>query len=444
MLDLLRSINLKHARVLNKAVTSVTSREYLHQLLTLPLYRNAFFLIGDAGLTALGGFFFWVVVARFYSETEVGYSSAILSAINLLLLISLAGQGFSIVRFLSQSDKPRELINSSFTLSGLISLVAAVIFIAGLGFWSPALRFMQQQIIFAITFIGITLIAIVSALTDSVFMARRKAGFVLLKTAIFSLLKIPLPILFASFLHSFGVITSWGMALGISLAISLFLLIPKVEENYKPVPTLRMPNVKYISRYAFGSYISNLLAAAPIMVLPIMVLNLLGTKSNAYFYVASQIAHLLSAIPWAVSQSLFAEGSFSESTIRQNTVRAIKFDFLLVIPALLLLIVAAKWLLLAFGQSYAENSLNLVRLLSLTCLPLMIFSVYTSLLRVQNRLVELVIIRGLFAVSTLALSFFLMPKYGMVIGIGCVWLGTYIAIGIYSALRLSTWLRQSD
>lgn len=385
-----------------------------------------------------------MVVARFYSETEVGYSSAILSAINLLLLISLAGQGFSIVRFLSQSDKPRELINSSFTLSGLISLMAAVIFIAGLGFWSPALRFIQRQVIFAITFIGITLIAIVSALTDSVFMARRKAGFVLLKTAIFSLLKIPLPILFASFLHSFGVITSWGMALGISLAISLFLLIPKVEKNYRPMPTLRMPNVKYISKYAFGSYIANLMAAAPVMVLPIMVLNLLGTKSNAYFYVASQIAHLLSAIPWSVSQSLFAEGSSSEGTMRQNIVRAIKFNFLLVIPALIVLLVTAKWLLLTFGQSYAENALNLLRLLSLTCLPLAIFSVYTSLLRVQDRLVELVIIRTFFAISSLALSFTLLPHYGMVIGIGCVWFGVYLVVAVYSALRLSTWLRQAN
>ncbi len=432
----------KYVKALNEAVTSVLSRTYLQQFLTLPLYRNAFFLIGDACITALGGFLFWVVVARFYSEAEVGYSSAILSAVNLLLLISLAGQGFSIVRFLSQSDKPRELINSSFTLSGLISLVAASVFIAGIDFWSPALRFVQRQVIFAITFIGITMIATVSALSDSVFKARRRADFVLLKTTIFSLLRIPLPLLFASFLHTFGVIISWATALGTSLAIALFLLIPKVEQNYKPVPTVQMPDVRYISRYAFGSYIANLITTAPVMILPIMVLNLLGTKSNAYFYVASQIAHLVAAIPWSVSQSLFAEGSSSETSMRQNVLRALKFNFLLVIPALIVLIAAGRWLLLAFGQAYAENSLKLLWLLSLACLPLVVLSVYTSLLWVQDRLVELVIIRALFAISTLTLSFFSLPQYGIVIGIGCVWLGVHLAVAVYSALRLSSWLGQ--
>lgn len=425
-------------------MTAFNPIEYFKRWLTLPLYRNAFFLMGDSGLTAIGGFFFWVVVARFYSETEVGYSSAILSAVNLLVTISIVGQAFSIVRFLSQSDRPRDLINSSFTLSGLISLVVAAVFIAGLDFWSPALRFIQRQVIFAIAFLGITLMATVSVLANSVFVAKRKASFVILKSAIFSLLKIPLPIAFAFFLHTFGVVTSWGIALGVALAIALFLFIPKVVEGYRLVPTLRMTNVEAISKYAGGSYIAGLLTAAPSLILPIMVVNLLGTKSNAYFYIASQIAHLLSAIPWSVSQSLFAEGSSEESGLRQNVARALRFNFMLTVPALILLAVAAKWLLLAFGKGYAENALNLLWLLSLGCLPLVITSVYTSILRVQDKLTELVVIRGLFAIATLTLSFLLMPQYGMVIGIACVWLGVQVLVAIYSALRLSAWMRQSS
>ena len=47
------------------------------------LYTNAFYIMLSQAGMALLGFFFWVIVARYYTEAEVGYSSAIISAIGL-------------------------------------------------------------------------------------------------------------------------------------------------------------------------------------------------------------------------------------------------------------------------------------------------------------------------------------------------------------------------
>jgi O-antigen/teichoic acid export membrane protein len=177
------------------------------------------------------------------------------------------------------------------------------------------------------------------------------------------------------------------------------------------------------------------------MILPLMVVNILGTQSNAYFYIAWMVANLLSAIPQSVSQSLFAEGSHSEENFAENVMKSIKFTFLLLVPAVAVLIVSAKWILLAFGESYSVNGLHLLWLLSFSSLPRAITFIYLSLLRVQDKLKELVIVRGAIAVLVLTLTALIMPSYG-IMGVGYVWLAVQLVVSITLVIRLVAWVRQ--
>ena len=154
----MRLSDLPPFKVIAEAIGIITSREKLEQLIAIPLYSNAFYLMLNTAVTSFLGFFFWMIVARFYTEAEVGLGSAIISAISLLSIISLVGLNISLVRFLPHSDKPQELINSCYTLGGLISLVIAGVSVAGLSFWSPALAFVKQNAIFASAFIAFTIL----------------------------------------------------------------------------------------------------------------------------------------------------------------------------------------------------------------------------------------------------------------------------------------------
>ena len=200
----MKSSNQSINKIITEAVDIITSRQRLKQIAANPLYRNAFYLMFNTVISAILGFFFWMVVARFYSTTELGFSSAIISAINLLALLSIVGLNSSVIRFLPHAGRPQELINSSFTLSGLVSLVTAAIFIAGLDFWSPALSFVRYNALFSLAFLAMAVLSTLSNLTDSIFVAKRRAGFVLSKNAILSLLKIPLLVVLAIFFDTFG------------------------------------------------------------------------------------------------------------------------------------------------------------------------------------------------------------------------------------------------
>ena len=411
----------------------------LRQFLTIPLYANAIYLMANVSIMSLLGFFFWIVVARFYSEADVGYSSAIISVIGFLTLLSSLGLNTSLVRFLPQTEKPEALINSCFTLGSLFILVVAGIFLAGLGFWSPALGFIRESAIFALVFIVFAILRMLSSLIGATFIAKRRAGFVLSQDFIFSLLKIPLPILFVLFFHSFGVVASWGIALGIAIAVSLLLFLPKVQSSYKPLPTLDLNLIKGIWRYSGSNYLANLLLASPALILPVMVVNLLGPESNAYFYVTWMMTNLLIAIPRAMSSSLFAEGSHSEGKLSEYALKSVKFAFLLLVPAVIMLILAGKWLLLAFGSSYSVNGLRLLWILSLSSLPLGITYIYASILRVEGRLKELIAIWGFIAVTVMVTSYLVMPSSG-IIGIGYAWLGAHGISAIYCVLALRLWI----
>ena len=426
----MRRPNLRILETITEAVNIIISRQRLKQFLTTPLYTNAVYLMVNAVFVSLLSFFFWVVVARFYTEADIGYSSAIISAATLLATLSLFGFNFSLIRFLPQAEKPQELINSYLTLSGLISLIIAGIFLASIDFWSPALAFIKGNAIFSATFIILTLILALSAPVCATFIARRRAGFVLCLNTIYSLIKIPLPLLFVLFFHSFGIVASWGIAMGVSLVVSLFLFMPRVQSHYKPIPTLKLNLIRGMWQYSGGNYLADLFMAAPFLVLPIMVVNLLGPEQSAYFYIAWMIATLLLAIPNGISLSLFAEGSHLEDKLRENTIKSLKFTFLLLLPAVILLILVGKWLLLAFGQSYSTNGLHLLWILIISCLPLGINYIYTSILRVTNRIKELVVIWGFIAIAVLVVSYLVMPTTG-IMAIGYAWFGVHCVVAIY-------------
>lgn len=414
-------------------------REIKHAVNTR-LYRNAFFMILNMALMSLFGFLFWIIVARFYSEAEVGFSSAIISAMGLVAMLSMLGLTSALMRFMPRVKKPNELINTCFTICGPISLVFAAIFLAGLDIWSPILGFVSGNFIFAAAFITFTLVTVIYRLVETTFVAKRRAEYIIVKNLIFSIIKIILPVIFILFFHAFGIFASWGVALAISLVISIFILLPKVQDGYKLTPTLNLSLFKKLWRYSSSNYLANLLSNAPSHVLPIIVINLLGPTDNAYFYIAWMMATFPFTIPTAVAGSLLVEGSHFEERQVEFMKRAFVFTFLLLIPTIILFIFAGKWLMLVFGENYSTYSLGLLQILAISSVPLTVNRIYGAILRINYRLKELMIIAGFVAITWLAASFYFIPTIG-IISIGYSWLGTQVLLAGYTSIRISYWTK---
>jgi O-antigen/teichoic acid export membrane protein len=375
------------------------------------------------------GFFFWMIVARFYHDADVGLGVAIISAMGLLASLSKLGFDVGLIRFLSKAEKPVELINSCLTIPVVVSLFIAVVFVIGVNIWSPALTLIRENVIFAVAFILFTVFFTLSSITDSIFIAKRRAGFVLSKNTIISLLKIALLFILVLFFRAFGIVSSLGIATTITVIIYLLIALPRVQSGYKPMFKIDPSVIRDVRRYSISNYVIGLLGAAPGLILPILIVNRLGAENNAYYYMSSMIAGLLFIIPSAVSQSLFAEGSHFEDQLERNVRRSYKFIFILLIPAVLILLLCGKWLLMAFGPDYSENGLLLLRVLAISSVFTGINSVYTTVLLVKRRLGELIALVSFTSVSSLVAIYFLTPTTGIV-GVGYAMMA---ANGIISA-----------
>jgi O-antigen/teichoic acid export membrane protein len=69
--------------------------------------------------------------------------------------------------------------------------------------------------------------------------------------------------------------------------------------------------------------------------------------------------------------------------------------------------------LLVFGHDYATEGATLLRIMALAALPAAVVNVYVGALRVTKRIGELVVIAGIVAVTTVALSCALLPVMGL-------------------------------
>jgi len=413
----------------------------LRQHLQEPLYKNSYYLVGGAGVVTLLGVAFWAIVARFYPADEVGLATALISAIGLLGIFSKLGFDFVLIRYLPQEVDKRGMLNSCFTITGLVSLFLAMIFMAGLGFWSPALLFVQEDIPLLLLFIIFTPIYSVWMLQSSAFVGMRSAKFSFAEGLIASTLKIPLPIILASF-GVLGIFFSWGVASCVALMAGFFLFFPRVVTRYYPVPTIKRKLINEMAHFSAGNYLAELFDSAPGMLLPLIIINVLGAEMGAYFYMAWACTSILFMIPVSTSASLLAEGSHDPRRFRRDAIRAIKFALILLVPAILVILTVGDKLLLLFGSEYSQNALRLLRILALSAIPLTITRVYVTIKRVQLKMSPVIFIYAFTAISSLAASYILMINLDL-LGIGIAWLavqGIMAAVVGWLVIRKEKWI----
>jgi O-antigen/teichoic acid export membrane protein len=424
-------------------VRSVLSREGIKNIFGVSLYRNAIYLIIGSLLNSLFGFVFWIVAARFYTTEEVGLGSAAISAVLLLSNFANLGLGYGMIRFLPKSANPARMINTMLTTSILASVVAAATFLAGLGVWSPALAFIRDNPVYLILFIVFTGVFTAASLLDNAFIATRHSGFTVTKNLIFSVLKIIAAVPLAAGMAAFGILTSWGIATAITALICLIWLLPRVlttpnpafplgkgegARRYRLRPAMDTGVLRETARFSMGNWVGALLWTAPSQVLTLMVVHQLGAEANAHFYVAYTIATILFTIPTMASTSLLAEGSHDERSMRRHVQHSLKLSFTILVPAVAVVVLVAKYLLLPFGSGYGEGA-NLLRLMAVSALPLAVNVIYLGVKRVEMRVGTVIIISGLTAVLTLGLSWLLVPRMG-INGAGLAWLVGQAAVGI--------------
>lgn len=417
---------------------AIFTQVYRH-FMTDSLYRNSIYLILSTAVQAFLGFFFWIIVARLYDPENVGIATTLISVTTLISGFSIFGFNVGLVRFLPTSKKRNEIISSCFFITAFATIILSFIFVIGIEFFSPKLLFLRNSALYMMLFIIFTATLSVNTVVESIFIAFRSAKFTLIKNIILSITKVILPV-FLIFFSAFGIYASVGIANFIAFLLSIGILISRFRYQHKF--SLDIPDIKKLTSYSFRNYIAGILGGLPQTVLPVMIINKIGAKESAYFYIAMMIANLIYTIPLATTQSLFAEISNFEEGLKTHIIKAIKIISLILFITIFLFLILGKYILYSFGKSYSLEALPLLQLLIISSFFISINNITGTYLKVKNKVNELIIIAILNSLVILFLSAYFI-KMGL-LGIGLAWfIGQIIVvlIHIYFILRENNSLR---
>jgi len=367
------------------------------------------------------GFIFWIIAARLYSSEVVGLGSAIISAFRLLALFAELGLGTSLVRYLPAAGKNgNDMINTCFTLSGSTAFIVSLVFLFGLSLWSPALLPVSQHPLYFVAFMFFTFSTVLQPLALTVLLARLQTRSIFIVNVAAGILAIVLAGIFSIFTDGpLGLFSAMGLAIGITLVLCVFRLIPRVQNGYFPLPGLNLKILGEVGNYSAANFVSKGFLLMTNFILPLIVVNTLSAEMNAYFYIPWSVGVVLQFIPAAVSNSLFAEASNDEITLQANINKSMKLVVLLALPAALTIIAISGFLLSLFGREYSENGTSLLRVLALSIIPWGIIYIYIGIARVKKNIRGLLIIPVCASGLSLGLSYVLMTRMGLVgIGLG--------------------------
>lgn len=386
-----------------------------------PLFKNSYFILLTSGSIAVFGFLFWIIVARYFTPRDVGLATVLFSMSQLISIFSSIGLNYSLIRYYTKRNNKNEMINTIVLVNGIIAFFLAIIFITGIRFWLPALVYEPENYFILISFVVLSVLSSVFSLQGYAFIAARFANFYFYQNLIYNILRVTLPFLLVPF-GILGIISSYTLSIFIAFFLGSFWFIPKVLPEYKSRLKIDFKILKEIIPFSFGNYISLTLISLPIQIMPLMIINILDVENAAYYYIAWSIAAIFTTISSAVTTSLFAEGSQNtEIDFQINIVKSIKFIFLLLIPAIIILILLGDKILLLFGKTYSEKASNLLLFFVVGCVPYSINQMYSTIKRVQMQIKPLIYFNLLAALLIIIGSYFLINRIGL-IGVGIAWL----------------------
>jgi O-antigen/teichoic acid export membrane protein len=393
------------------------------------LYRNSTFLAANAATNALLGFSFWAIAARLLSAQAVGLAAAVITVATLVATFSYLGFDNALIKYLPTSSAKDHDTHTGLTLAGAAAIIGASIALTIAADSGSKLRILVSSPFSIAAFGALCLLTSWNSLTNVVFIADRTAQYVLLTTVVFCVARLPFLFLFNHGGYS-DATSGWLIGQGVSVFASFFILY-KVS-GYRYRPSFDIPAARRMVHFAAANYVSSLAAALPPLVFPSVILSVIGPKYAAYFYVVYLIILCLFQLPFAVSQSLFAEGSRDRDNMWTHVRRATMVTVVITVPSIVVLIAVGYPLLELFGHAYATHGYGCLFVLCLSAVPTMVNLIGGAILRIAGRIRTLMVGSILGAAFTTGAGILALIEFRSLIAVaGAMLVGQVVVSSVY-------------
>ncbi|WP_430541617.1 lipopolysaccharide biosynthesis protein [Streptomyces malaysiensis] len=402
-----------------------------------PLFRNAYALMLNTGISAVLGLGFWLAAARYYAEDAVGQGSAAIAAMKLLAGLTAVTLTGALARFIPVAGRTTgRLVCTTYAASSVVVALAAVVFLLTLDTWGPSYRFLHGSLHglgFLVAVVGWSLLT----LQDGVLTGLRSAFWVPVGNTAFSAAKLLLLIALAAAIPTAGVFVSWVASIAVSVLPLGWLVFRRLVPRHIAATKgrARPAGPREMGRFLAGDYTGSLFSLAVVYAVPVLVASQVSAADNAYFYITTTIGGTTNLLAVNMGSSLTVEGSHDPARLAENCRAALRRMACVMIPVCLFLFVFAPQILGVFGDGYAEAAAPLLRWFAVGAALRVVIEVYFAVLRAQSRTSGLAVLQGLLCVLVLGLTLLLLPRMGLT-GAGVAEISSLSVIASIAAVRL--------
>ncbi|WP_217921104.1 oligosaccharide flippase family protein [Miltoncostaea oceani] len=403
------------------------------------LYRGSTLLLLNTALLSGFGFAFWAVAARLYPTDAVGAFAGITAGVGLLGAVGALGLPNTLMRHLALAPSARQLatvaVVASTTAGGALCLIV-VLFLGGHLPGELDLAQADHRILVAV----LAMLAAVGAVIDGGLIALRSTRQILTKNLAGSIAKLGvLGALAASgVLGMVGLVTAYGIGAGLAAFLGGVALFRRVRSGGGIAPPRRDLR-RYLS-FSGSSYLGTVVGILPATIVPLMVLTLLGPEETAYFTIAFMLASFLNFVPSTTAQVLMAEVSRGDRALRVVVSKAVRHVYSLLLPAVLILVLGAPFVLRIFGPGYADGATTCLQLLGLGALATGCTYLIDAILAARDRMGAYIAMNVANALLVLGLVGLALP-HGLAAA-GAAWVvaqAASVALGLVALRVTGVW-----
>lgn len=383
--------------------------------------RSAYSLVANTAATGILGVAFWIVAARVFPPEVVGRDAALIVTMMTISTICQVNLPNLFVRFLPERSDAGRVILAGFAANSGLALAL------GIGAMAIMPRVSDELTLLSfgswVGWLWVASLALwgVFALQDAALTALRHAPWVAGKNTLFGVLKLLCLPLFLVAGAETGVFLAWVVPMILMLLPVNALIFGRAVTRHVPAEddgaraVLRSPEVRryLVLDYGAATFIQGLYT-----VLPLLVLGLLGSTTNAYFWIPFSLITAVDMMSLSIATSMTVEGAFAKNRLAELARTAIRRFAVVVVGASAALAAGAPLILLPFGGDYVEAGTSALRVLAIGVVCHGIIELYVGLARVRRNGVGLIAVAAGRCVLALTLCTVLGMRYGMM---GVAW-----------------------
>jgi O-antigen/teichoic acid export membrane protein len=392
-----------------------------------PLLRGAYSLMLNTVATAGLGLIFWVVAARIESSQDVGRDAALIVSMMTIASICQLNLNNTIPRFLPQAGpRASRWVLVAYAAATTVSAFGALGFVLLAPSLSRHLSFIRDDHALAVTFIAAVTLWSVFGLQDAVLTALRRTPWVPIENALFGLLKLALLPALVAVALGHAIFVAWILPMAALIGPVNWLIFGRFIPRYmrghpqgRPVRQgLRGGRVK---RFLVQDYLGSVFNQAVIALPPLLIVGLLGSRANAYFFIPFTLVISFDTLFVTATTSLVVEGAFADDQLAQLARRAAAQFARLLVPGVVVLIAAAPILLLPFGSSYVSRGTDALRILACATAFRVAIALVAAVWRLQGHGLRIFLVYGLSLALLLPLVYLLSGSMHIE-GVALAWL----------------------